>query len=351
MLPPSEASDRLALEALFKSCGGAGWKRKGGWMTEAELGEWDGVAVDAEGRVVQLTLGFNKLVGRLPSEIQQLSALQELWLNDNEISGPIPAELAQLGALKELDLSGNQLSGPVLSGPVLSGPVPPEELVQNANATATATAAAAASTATGPALTEPLAELGSLLTEAQVERNRRLARLRAGAGSMHPPMTEKAARLQADMAAAAVATAGAAGATGAAGAAGVAGAAGAAGAAAASDGGGGHGGSARGGLQGGRGAGDDTAGGSGNRCPLGHALVLRHTDRPGYSCDRCRAADLPVGTELWGCREDGCDFDVCRGCRSTAPLHKTPHGGGGGGGGGGDDGDGGAQRAQKRMKQ
>ena len=54
-----QASDRLALESLFKSCGGAGWERKGGWMTEAELGEWEGVTVDAEGRVVDLVLRNN----------------------------------------------------------------------------------------------------------------------------------------------------------------------------------------------------------------------------------------------------------------------------------------------------
>jgi hypothetical protein len=36
-------------EALFKSCGGAGWHRKGGWMTEAELGEWCGVTLDVRG--------------------------------------------------------------------------------------------------------------------------------------------------------------------------------------------------------------------------------------------------------------------------------------------------------------
>ena len=46
---PKAASDRQALEALFRSCGGAGWRRKEGWMTDADLGEWFGVTVDAEG--------------------------------------------------------------------------------------------------------------------------------------------------------------------------------------------------------------------------------------------------------------------------------------------------------------
>ena len=56
---PKQVSDRLALEALYKSCGGADWERKGGWMTDAGLGEWKGVTVDAEGRVTKLDLQNN----------------------------------------------------------------------------------------------------------------------------------------------------------------------------------------------------------------------------------------------------------------------------------------------------
>jgi hypothetical protein len=110
---PKPASDRLALESLFKSCGGAAWKRKGGWMTDAALGEWKGVAVDAEGRVIKLDLYENNLAGPLPSEIQQLSALQTLNLHSNKLTGLVPAELGQLGALTLLSLHGNQLSGPI----------------------------------------------------------------------------------------------------------------------------------------------------------------------------------------------------------------------------------------------
>jgi Leucine-rich repeat (LRR) protein len=110
---PKQVSDRLALEALYKSCGGANWKNKGGWMTDAGLGEWHGVTVDAEGRVTELDLISNNLAGPLPSELPQLSALKLLRLSENQLTGPIPAELGQLGALTRLFLDNNQLSGPI----------------------------------------------------------------------------------------------------------------------------------------------------------------------------------------------------------------------------------------------
>jgi hypothetical protein len=111
---PKAVSDRQALEALFRSCGGAGWNRKEGWATDADLGEWQGrVTVDAAGRVMMLELYSSNLAGPLPCELQQLSALQELILGDNQLAGPIPAVLGQLEALAVLDLSWNQLSGPI----------------------------------------------------------------------------------------------------------------------------------------------------------------------------------------------------------------------------------------------
>jgi Leucine-rich repeat (LRR) protein len=133
-------SDRLALEAFFKSTGGANWTNKTGWMTDAELGDWHGVTVNAEGRVTKLVLRENGLAGPLPSDMQQLSALQVLGLNQNRLTGPIPAELGQLGALQGLSLDKNQLSGPIpaelgqlgallglfLNDNQLTGPIPAE---------------------------------------------------------------------------------------------------------------------------------------------------------------------------------------------------------------------------------
>jgi hypothetical protein len=82
-------------------------------MTDADLGEWEGVTVDAEGRVIKLELFSNNLSGPLPRELGQLSALQVVILFDNKLTGAIPTELGQLEALTTLRLSYNQMSGPI----------------------------------------------------------------------------------------------------------------------------------------------------------------------------------------------------------------------------------------------
>jgi len=48
---------------FFKSASSVGWKKSTGWGTSRPLGEWHGVAVDPEGRVVKLDLHDNNLTG------------------------------------------------------------------------------------------------------------------------------------------------------------------------------------------------------------------------------------------------------------------------------------------------
>ena len=57
------ASDRAALVAFFRTTFGRSWKRSDHWNTDAEISQWFGVEVDDEGRVVELSLGFNNLAG------------------------------------------------------------------------------------------------------------------------------------------------------------------------------------------------------------------------------------------------------------------------------------------------
>jgi hypothetical protein len=110
---PKQITDRLALEALFKSAGGTGWTNTKGWMTNVDLQYWHGVRVNTAGRVVHLDLDTNNLVGELPAEIGALDCLEVLDLRDNKLSGSIPAELGQLSALRCLALLRNELSGAI----------------------------------------------------------------------------------------------------------------------------------------------------------------------------------------------------------------------------------------------
>jgi hypothetical protein len=188
-LLPKPAPDRLALEALFESCGGADWGAffRRGWLTDVALGEWEGVTIkkpaakkaakkeesssseessdeepttsscsgythgnsseeeeesdeESEGRVIALNLNQRNLAGPFPSEIQQLSFLRELDLDDNQLAGPIPTWLGQLGTLRRLSVFENRFTGPIpselrqlqalthldLGHNLLTGPIPAE---------------------------------------------------------------------------------------------------------------------------------------------------------------------------------------------------------------------------------
>ncbi|CAM9155354.1 unnamed protein product [Ectocarpus fasciculatus] len=101
---------------------------------------WFGVSLGAGGRVTELKLVDNGLVGILPNALGGLEMLRYLHLGRNTLSGTIPSGLSSLGALEWLNLSENVLTGPVpgslsslsrlvelnLSANRLTGPLPPE---------------------------------------------------------------------------------------------------------------------------------------------------------------------------------------------------------------------------------
>lgn len=108
----AQSPDRAALEALYHTTGGPAWTESEGWLTEAPLGEWYGVTT-YEGRVREIDLAGNGLVGQLPNEIAQLTRLDALDLRWNELSGPIPDVISNVGTLKRLYLGSNNFSGEI----------------------------------------------------------------------------------------------------------------------------------------------------------------------------------------------------------------------------------------------
>ena len=75
---------------------GENWDRSDNWLSDAPLGEWQGVTTNDDGRVTGLNLSDNDLSGEIPAELGSLSNLTGLGLNVNGLSGEIPAELGNL---------------------------------------------------------------------------------------------------------------------------------------------------------------------------------------------------------------------------------------------------------------
>ena len=133
-------ADTEALIALYNATEGPGWDRNDNWLSLDPTGEWEGVSVDANGRVAALTLYANDLSGEIPLELGNLTNLQVLNLGVNDLSGEIPPELGNLTNLQVLNLGVNDLSGEIppelgnlanltvlnLSENELNGEIPPE---------------------------------------------------------------------------------------------------------------------------------------------------------------------------------------------------------------------------------
>ena len=147
----TQADDRAVLVALYEATDGPNWVNNQNWLTDAPLGEWHGVEVNSDGRVIRLELSGewdsegqrwvkHGLTGQIPPILGNLTALQVLDLNLNDLSGPIPPELGNLARLEKLEIPNNALSGPIppelgnltaliwlnLGANDLSGPVPVE---------------------------------------------------------------------------------------------------------------------------------------------------------------------------------------------------------------------------------
>ncbi len=112
------ATDKAALVALYNATDGANsWTTKTNWTTDQALSSWSGVTTNSDGRVTRLVLNNNGLTGTLPTELGDLSELEQLNLEDNALSGALPSELADLDSLQSLLLERSRaLTGPLPDG-------------------------------------------------------------------------------------------------------------------------------------------------------------------------------------------------------------------------------------------
>jgi Leucine-rich repeat (LRR) protein len=131
-------TDSIALIELYDSTDGANWTNNDNW-NNGPISTWFGVTVEY-GRVTELDLNYNNLVGIIPASIGYLDDLIDLDLSSNQLTGSIPPEISSLTNLNNLYLSDNQFIGSIppeignltsisfldLSYNQLSGSIPPE---------------------------------------------------------------------------------------------------------------------------------------------------------------------------------------------------------------------------------
>jgi hypothetical protein len=103
--------DSLALAALYDATGGPGWANHANWLS-GPVSTWYGVTVSGD-RVTRIELRGNGLSGSIPSQIGNLTGLEQLFLNDNSLSGSVPSEIGNLPGLTDLHLARNSLADPL----------------------------------------------------------------------------------------------------------------------------------------------------------------------------------------------------------------------------------------------
>ena len=136
--PPNQ--DRELLTSFYRQTDGDNWKRNDNWLSNQPLDQWRGVALNADGRITNLSLPNNNLSGPIPPELTQLTTLRHIDLSRNNLTGTIPADIDRLHRLKQVSLDNNNLTGQIpaaigsltqltslyLASNQLSGTIPPQ---------------------------------------------------------------------------------------------------------------------------------------------------------------------------------------------------------------------------------
>ena len=98
---------------MYNETDGDNWTYNWNWLTDRPLGEWYGVATDADGRVERLHLHYNGLSGPIPPALGYLSGLEVLRVDNNaNLEGELPSKLTNLTSLEEFLAHGTDVCVP-----------------------------------------------------------------------------------------------------------------------------------------------------------------------------------------------------------------------------------------------
>jgi Leucine-rich repeat (LRR) protein len=102
--------DSLVLLKIYDALGYASttinWKN-------GPIKTWEGVVVNASGRVISLTISNKMISGYLPEELGLLDSLKILNANNSKITGEIPKSIGRLSVLENLNLNSSKFTGQI----------------------------------------------------------------------------------------------------------------------------------------------------------------------------------------------------------------------------------------------
>ena len=105
------ASDQAVLESLHEATGGDNWTESTNWLSDHAVDQWYGTTTDSLGRVTELDLASNGLVGGVPAILGDLAEMSVLRIGHNALSGRLPQSLVQL-SLREFHYADTELCAP-----------------------------------------------------------------------------------------------------------------------------------------------------------------------------------------------------------------------------------------------
>uniref|UniRef100_A0A2N9IAH2 Protein kinase domain-containing protein n=1 Tax=Fagus sylvatica TaxID=28930 RepID=A0A2N9IAH2_FAGSY len=107
--PKTDGHDLIVVNALRSMSAESIWTNEGDPCVPTQW-EWVTCSIITPPRITQIELSRKNVTGEIPSELNNMEALIELWLDGNSLTGPLP-DISNLINLKILHLENNKLTG------------------------------------------------------------------------------------------------------------------------------------------------------------------------------------------------------------------------------------------------
>ena len=109
-------ADSLVLAKIYNLADGANWKESRRWKLEEPVDTWPGIKLNAEGRVIELSMTngtVSTVEWEIPEELAGLTELSTLQIVGSKLKGQIPEFLYDMTSLSKVRLNGNDLTGAI----------------------------------------------------------------------------------------------------------------------------------------------------------------------------------------------------------------------------------------------